>query len=567
MNTLFDTSILAAAAAPAQAKPVFAATTLGNAEWLAASSALTTDTVVAVPGMLRPFHAWQAAAYLHLQSIVAAWGGALLGDDMGLGKTQVMLAAAADAVAQGGYAIVIAPPVALSSWKNDMRDAFPGLRLHAVKGRTVKPLPAADIYFFNDDPLTLKAWLVECHKDARGHEQFTGSAFVNNAAIILRDEIHRDKGNQGKATTRAKVMLAVGNAVRQARGIIIGATGTLVTNRPVEAYIPLQIVGGTELVKAITPGATSHSGYLWRYCAPETGTAMGGRKYTKFGTDYAAAADLHTNLRRSVYVRREKSDLGDNQLPHSGWIVTPLALNGDSMLRYDRVVREFLTLIAEEKGPEAAMRANRAETITKMNAMREEAGVAKAQAAVDYINDLTNDGHQVVVFYEHTRVLVALMDHLTKAGISHTYINGSNKGNEREYNVADFQAGEYQVVLAQIQAAGMACTLTAAPHAVFVQVGWSAGQLKQCSDRILRVDDITKARAAAGEKVQWHVLQACYDDGDPSFDAAIWSVLEDKCRLCDEINAGREITMPEGSVQELALQAWYPSVRKSHGGW
>ena len=65
----------------------------------------------------------------------------------------------------------------------------------------------------------------------------------------------------------------------------------------------------------------------------------------------------------------------------------------------------------------------------------------------------------------------------------------------------------------------MAVTLTAAADAVFVQVPWSAGDLKQAADRILRVDDRTMARAAAGEAITWHVIQACYDNGAPTFDA------------------------------------------------
>ena len=73
----------------------------------------------------------------------------------------------------------------------------------------------------------------------------------------------------------------------------------------------------------------------------------------------------------------------------------------------------------------------------------------------------------------------------------------------------------------------MAVTLTAAADAVFVQVPWSAGDLKQCADRILRADDI-KARAPGGEAITWHVLQAHYANGDPTFDAAMWDILERK---------------------------------------
>jgi hypothetical protein len=105
----------------------------------------------------------------------------------------------------------------------------------------------------------------------------------------------------------------------------------------------------------------------------------------------------------------------------------------------------------------------------------------------------------------------------------------------------------------------MGVTLTAAAHAVFVQVPWSAGDLKQAADRIYRCDDITKARAAAGESVTWHVLQAAHANGDPSFDMAMWAVLEKKAKVCDAVNAGMDVTMPDEAVMKMAMEAWYNS--------
>jgi SWI/SNF-related matrix-associated actin-dependent regulator 1 of chromatin subfamily A len=396
------------------------------------------------------------------------------------------------------------------------------------------------------------------HEDARGRKHLVASPFVQGAAIVLRDEIHRDKGNQAKPTGRAKVMLAVGEYMRSVKRAIVGATGTLLTNRPVEGYLPLTIIGGDALVQALTPGARKASGFLWRYCAPVQQN-FGGRSVTTFsGIDLDEAHRLHEYLRRTVYVRREKSDLGNDVLPHSGWIVTPLALTDDAMRRYRRVEKDFLTLVQEEKGAEAMWRANKAQAIVQMNML--------CEAAVDYAKQFTDEGEQVVMFYYHADTYLALAKACSHAGISYTTINGKVTGDARVDAVQEFQAGDCQVVLAQIKAAGMAVTLTAAPHAVFVQVPWSAGDLKQAADRILRVDNITRDRAAAGGKVQWHVLQSAYSDGDLSFDAAMWSVLENKAHVCDAVNAGRPITMPEESVMYQALLAWAPSAKR-HGGW
>lgn len=562
--SLFDDNLLSMANTAVVA-PVAAFHGLGDDAWLDASRALT---ATAHPvGMVRPFLPWQAAAYNYANDSIARWGGALLGDDMGLGKTQVLLALAADATRQGGYAIVVSPTVAEAGYRSDLFASFPNLKLHVVRGRTVVDLPEADIYFISDDPLTLKAWLAVESKLPNGKVKVEASAWAKAAQIVLRDEIHRDKGNQGKPSVRSKVLLAVGEACRAAGRAVIGATGTLLTNRPVESYLPLQIVGGERLLLSLTPGANKASGYLWRYCAPVQVSIGGGRTAMNFrGIDMEACETLHEYLRRTVYVRREKSDLGEGVLPHYGWIVKPLALTNSAMRRYQRVEKDFLALVMEEKGAEAMWRAERSKAIVQMQAMWAEAGAAKAEAVVDYIAGLVETGEQVVAFYHHTDVMTHMMTHLIKAGISFNVINGSVTGDARTDAINEFQESGVQVCLAQIKSAGMAVTLTAACHAVFVQVPWSAGDLKQAADRILRVDDITRDRAAAGGKVTWHVIQACYDNGDPTFDAAMWGVLETKAHVCDAVNAGRQITLPDEAVMYEALMAWVPNARR-HGGW
>jgi hypothetical protein len=574
MTNLFDPNLGAAAhAAPIApvAPPAVAFTGLGDDAWLAASKALTLDHDIVVPGLARPFHPWQAAAYEYAQASIARWGGCIIGDDMGLGKTAVLLALAAERVASTGrYAIIVAPPVVEGGFITELHACFPHLTLQYVSGHKRRPLDPADIYLLSDDSRTMTTWLTDVNTNpATGKKVHTASAWVQGASFVAQDEIHRSKGNGGKPTGRARAMLAVGEWCRSVGTPIVGATGTLLSNRPVEGYLPLQIVGGERIIKAVTPGAHSITGYLWRYCAAKQGVAKGGRKYTSFGgIDTKVALTLHDHLRRTLYVRREKSDLGEGVLPHSGWVVTPMALPDGTMRRYARVEHDFFQLCVEERGQLWADKVSRAQAVVQMGMLREEAGVAKAEAAADYIADLViEEGKQVVAFYDHKRVWEKLALALLGKGITVTTINGSVTGDDRKAAVEEFQAGDAQVCLAQIKAAGIGVTLTAAADAVFVQCGWAAGDLKQCADRILRADDISQARAAAGERVTWHVLQAHYHDGDATFDAHIWDVLEKKAAVCDAVNAGRPVTMDEDSVQKEALMTWQPSQRHYKGGW
>ena len=266
-------------------------------------------------------------------------------------------------------------------------------------------------------------------------------------------------------------------------------------------------------------------------------------------------------------MRREKSDLGA-ALPNGNWRVVPTALPDGTMRRYARVEHDFFNLCVEERGQVWADKVSRAQAVVQMGMLREEAGVAKAEAAADYIADLVlEEGHQVVAFYDHRRVWEKLALALLGKGISVVSINGDVTGDDRKDAVDEFQRGDAQVCLAQVRAAGVGVTLTAASQAVFVQTDWSAGSLKQCADRILRTDDISLARGRNGEDITWHVIQTHYANGDSTFDAHIWTVLKQKAALCDAVNAGRPVTMSETSVQEEALMTWQPSQRHYKGGW
>ena len=380
-------------------------------------------------------------------------------------------------------------------------------------------------------------------------------SWATNARIFVRDEIQRDKGNLGRHTARAKVSHALGEAMRANGGAVVAATGTLTTNRPIDALLPLQIIGGERLVLAVTPGARQVSGFLWRYCDPKAVDAgRNGIKHDFTGTTTNRMVELHEALRRNGYARVERKDV--HGLPNGGWLVVPLALNG-CMARYEALSRDFLSTVLAEKGPEAMWRASSAQALTQMQALWAEAGAAKAKAAVEYVTNLTDQGRKVIVFYSHDLALTGLKHGFTDAKVSFAEINGHTHGNRRQAGIEAFQNGTTQVMLAQTQAAGMAVTLTAAADAVYVQLPWSAGDLAQspaatCAPMTSAVLVPWLVRA-----VTWHVLVARHEDGSKTIDDTMWSVLHDKAQVTDCINAGTPITMPDASIHKLVLQSWF----------
>ena len=289
------------------------------------------------------------------------------------------------------------------------------------------------------------------------------------------------------------------------------------------------------------------------------------------GCDIDRMHELHDLLCSNGYSRADIEDLGD-ALPEAAWLLHPIALDGtpDPTTRYRRIVKDIKSLIEEEKGIEAAWRAAGTEVIRQMMMMWQECGNMKVDAAVEYTFDLVSQGRPVVLFHYHmddkgrpveegepSGIYARLLDKLNRRGIECSSVNGKvGTGKRRLHEVEAFQAGDTQVCLAQIRAAGQSVTLTAAADALFLQVPWSAGDLAQASRRILRCDDRTYARAANGERITWHVMQACLADGSPTFDQSMWSVLAAKAKVCDAVNARKAVTMDEEAIMVAMLRTF-----------
>ena len=95
--------------------------------------------------------------------------------------------------------------------------------------------------------------------------------------------------------------------MRVTGGAVVAATGTLTTNRPIDALLRLQILGGEQLVLNVTPGAKSLGGFLWRYCDPKAVNAgRNGIKHDFTGISTNNVLDLHEHLRRNGYARIER---------------------------------------------------------------------------------------------------------------------------------------------------------------------------------------------------------------------------------------------------------------------
>src|SRR5262245_28980082 len=207
--------VLAASSAIDPAVMINAATA-----WGSDPDAMRTLLQSALDANAEPLYAHQQAAILYGWHSIEAHGGVLFGHDMGVGETRMFLTLASLILAQRqGYAILIGPPVGKGGYQSEIARCFPGLRFAHLEGRKVYALPEADVYFISDDTLTMRAWLTN-GQDAEGH--IIPNRFVRDASVLVRDEIHRDKGNGTKPTGRCATMLACTKALHDAGTPVIG---------------------------------------------------------------------------------------------------------------------------------------------------------------------------------------------------------------------------------------------------------------------------------------------------------------------------------------------------------
>ena len=102
---------------------------------------------------------------------------------------------------------------------------------------------------------------------------------------------------------------------------------------------------------------------------------------------------------------------------------------------------------------------------------------------VDFIREVIEAKERVIVFAYHLDVLSYLEQELQGHKLKVGRVDGRTKPAERTEIERRFQAGDIQVFLGGILAAGEAITLTRADTVIFAELAWVPGHLVQAEDR------------------------------------------------------------------------------------
>lgn len=399
--------------------------------------------------------------------------GVFIADEPGLGKTVQALAILKATDARP--AVVVCPSSLRTNWQREAGRWLPGWSVEILYG-TRPGHGMADVQIIGYD--VLHAWTDN----------------LTPRALVL-DELHLAKNGQARRT-QAAVRLA--DACRERAGFVIGLTGTPVLNNVGELVAQLRILGRLD----------------------EFGGAAAFRR--EFANENTLPA-LNRRLRATCYVRRRKADVL-TELPAKRWAT--ITVDGDPtvMREYRDAEADIVAFLAararelaEQSGAtdeqaraaawKAALRAEAAQHLVAITALKRIAVRAKLPAARAWISDFTGTGKKLVAFAWHREAVTMISDEFADG----CAVIGGITDEQKQEAVDRFQNDDDQKVIAcSLRAAGVGLTLTAASDVLFLEQGWTPADMDQASDRCHRIgqrDSVTAWNMVAADTIDERVAE------------------------------------------------------------
>lgn len=498
------------------------------AETLAASKAEDAD--IEVPGLQGTPYPFQRAGIAY--AIKAR--RCIIADEMGLGKTIQALGAIQ---AEQAYPALIVVPASLKlNWQREANKWLPSeTRVMVLGGRKAPKADAlkgqADVFVINYDVLT--SW----------------KATLRGLGLkaVIADEAHYLKN--GKAQ-RTKAFKAISKAAGE-DALVVLLTGTPVLNRPSELISPLGILGHLDTLGGFWE-------FAFRYC---------GAHHTRFGLDLSGARnleELNERLRSLCMVRRKKEQVL-KELPPKVRTSVPLDLS--NRREYDRAAADIVSWCGEQaaaaedfrselaglsdterkraiKGrmESAEWKAQQAEQLVRIEALKQVCVKGKMAAALDWIGDFLESGEKLVLFATHKSVVKEVSAAIVERGLSKSapVIFGETPIEARQAAVDAFQTDpEVKVIVGNLKAMGVGLTLTSASNVAFLEYGWTPADHDQAEDRCHRI-----GQESSSVNV-WNLI------AEGTIDEEIVALIDEKRQVVNAATDGQPMGKSKGILSEL----------------
>ena len=284
----------------------------------------------------------------------------------------------------------------------------------------------------------------------------------NKFDMIVVDEIHKCKSNQSQ---QGKNLLKLNKAKYQ-----VGATGTLLLNNPLDAYVPLKWIGAER---------ANYSTFRYYYCN------YGG----PFGNMLVGFKNVHVlqDQIKKYSLRRTKDIL---ELPPKNIIHEYVDMSEAQSIFYENVKAG----IAQNVDKVQLSTANVLSMVTRLRQATacpsiltsESIPSAKMDRAEDLAEQILASGYKLVIFSTFKQTVYELAERLKQYKI--VIATGDQKDFEIENAKKQFQEdSSTQVFIGTWQKCGTGITLTAASYLIFMDTPFTEAEFTQASDRIYRI--------------------------------------------------------------------------------
>lgn len=449
----------------------------------AVQSSDTNTQELNIEGLKRKLFPYQKTGVLFIDS---RNGRALVADEMGLGKTLQSLAWL-QMYPKKRPAIIVVPSSVKLKWAREVEESIHFDDISVTEGR--RPYKVGnDIIIINYD--IVQGW----------------SDYIRSVKpkVIIIDECHYIKSSKAKRTKAVKKIC---------RGVphIIALSGTPVLNKPIEIYNTLNLIDRT-----VVP---SFWEYAFKYC---------NAKRTGFGWDLNGASntrELHHKLINSIMIRRKKSEVLKD-LPEKILSPVPIEMTARARSEYNYASNNFLCWVRGNKGADKAARAKRAESLTKIESLKQIAVRGKLDEVKSWIRDFLESDEKLVVFAIHTKVIDSIYEEFKKIAVK---IDGSVRDKDRQRAVDLFQMTKRKrLFVGQITSAGVGLDLTAASNVAFIELPWTPGEVVQAEDRCHRI----------GQK---YTVNVYYLLASGTIEYEIAGLIDKKRKVLDQVLDGKKV--------------------------
>lgn len=300
----------------------------------------------------------------------------ICGDDIGIGKTaQAILTIELDNLFP---CLIVCPSSVKQGWRRQWLQWYAGRTIEIIDS-SEKPKFKSEITIVNYDMLSKRG-----SKDPRFPE------YLNRKwKCVVFDESHYLKNS---TSLRTKIAKKIARPISKK----IMLTGNVVTNRPIELYSQLSILGVFNNIFG------NYRSYTERFC---------NAKMTRWGMDVSGASntdELYKILSSSCYYHRDKLDVLKD-LPELQSHL--LSIEIDNSKEYLSAETDLILYLKNEYGLKRAEKAFQAEHLVLLNTLRQLSQKGKINGVVDWLEDNIDQLYKVVVFGIFTQGLEKLYNH------------------------------------------------------------------------------------------------------------------------------------------------------------